>query len=149
MLANKNDANDKRRCSAKTVKQNSVKNGNVYEISGNSKLPAKDFRSEHVFEVHLVTHFLEWLCGGSKELSYTGLGVKLPFPDGWTRPDSTWCAAVFGGKYSSPSLQSSCLDQSLTTSRTQGRITVGPRQWQEEQELGAAHRGQAGQQRQH
>ncbi|KAJ5391856.1 hypothetical protein N7509_007346 [Penicillium cosmopolitanum] len=60
-----------------------------------SKLPAKDFRTEHVFEVHLVKHFLEWVCGG-KESKYRGLG-EVPFPKKWTRPDSTWCSEVFGG----------------------------------------------------
>ncbi|KAJ5932643.1 hypothetical protein N7516_007132 [Penicillium verrucosum] len=97
MLSSSQDINDNRRCSAKTTKENSVKGANnVYLIDGNSKLPAKDFRTEHVFEVHLVKHFLEWVCGG-KESKYGGLG-EVPFPKKWTRPDSTWCSEVFGGK---------------------------------------------------
>lgn len=99
MLADPNDDEDKRRCSARTVKQNTVKSSSgVYEVNGIAELPAKNFRSEHVFEVHLVSHFLEWVCGGSSELTYASIGARVPFPDGWTRPDSKWCEAVFGGK---------------------------------------------------
>ncbi|KAL4783534.1 hypothetical protein BJX76DRAFT_368377 [Aspergillus varians] len=97
MLASSKNINDKRRCSAKTVKQNTIKSSSgVYQVNGIAELPASKFRSEHVFEVHLVTHFLEWLCGG-KALSYTGLTLNVPFPDEWKRPDATWCEAVFGG----------------------------------------------------
>lgn len=97
MLSSSQDINDNRRCSAKTTKENSVKGANnAYLIDGNSKLPAKDFRTEHVFEVHLVKHFLEWVYGG-KESKYGGLG-EVPFPKKWTRPDSTWCSEVFRGK---------------------------------------------------
>ncbi|KAJ5598379.1 hypothetical protein N7537_008463 [Penicillium hordei] len=91
------DINDNRRCSAKTTKEASTKSANnEYLIDNNDDLPASDFRTEHVFEVHLVSHFLEWVCAGKDEFKY-GIFKKLPFPTGWTRPDSTWCTDVFGG----------------------------------------------------
>lgn len=58
------------------------------------------FATDHVFEIHLISDFLEWLCGTSKQLSYGGLG-RLNFPSGWGRPDATWCSDVFGSKYCS------------------------------------------------
>ncbi|KAJ6009019.1 hypothetical protein N7522_004035 [Penicillium canescens] len=77
MLSSSTDINDNRRCSAKTTKENSVQGANnVYYVDGNSDLPGTAFRSEHVFEVHLVSHFLEW---------------------DWKPADSTWCNEVFGG----------------------------------------------------
>ncbi|KAL2811216.1 hypothetical protein BDW59DRAFT_179287 [Aspergillus cavernicola] len=98
MLSSSTNINDKRRCSAKTVKQNTIKSAaGVYEVNGLSGLPARSFRSEHVFEVHLLINFLVWVCGGKKETKYSRLKVKLPFPTGGTRADATWCAAVFGG----------------------------------------------------
>jgi hypothetical protein len=99
MLSSSTDINDKRRCSAKTVKQDTIKSAaGVYEVNGISSLAASKFRTEHVFEVHLVSHFLEWLCAGKNELKYSDLNVKMSFPDKWTRPDSKWCEEVFGGK---------------------------------------------------
>lgn len=98
MLSSSKDVNDNRRCSAKTTKENSVKGANNgYYINGIQDLSVENFRSEHVFEAHLVSHFLEWVCAGKNEFRYPALG-KLPFPAGWTRPDSDWCADVFGGK---------------------------------------------------
>ena len=65
MLSSSQNINDNRRCSAKTTKQNSVQAANNdYIINNNKDLPASDFRTEHVFEVHMVKHFLEWVCGG-------------------------------------------------------------------------------------
>ncbi|KAJ5326544.1 hypothetical protein MYU51_014673 [Penicillium brevicompactum] len=98
MLSSSTDINDNRRCSAKTTKENSNQGANNdYYVDGNSDLPAKVFRSEHVFEVHLVSHFLEWVCGGTKEAKYGNLRNKLPFPGNWTAADGTWCNEVFGG----------------------------------------------------
>ncbi|KAL2869898.1 glycosyl hydrolases family 18-domain-containing protein [Aspergillus lucknowensis] len=102
MLSSSKDPNDKTRCSAKTVKQNTIKSSTgVYQVNGLKGLPASAFRSEHVFEVHLVKHFLEWVCGGRGETTYSlpgsTLKPKLPFPSDWTRPDAKWCEAVFGG----------------------------------------------------
>lgn len=99
MLSSSTDINDNRRCSAKTTKENSQQAANnAYYVDGNSDLPATAFRSEHVFEVHLVSHFLEWVCGGTKEAKYGNLRNKLPFPGNWTAADATWCNEVFGGK---------------------------------------------------
>ncbi|KAJ6013126.1 hypothetical protein N7499_012267 [Penicillium canescens] len=98
MLSSSTDINDNRRCSAKTTKENSVQGANnVYYVDGNSDLSATNFRSEHVFEVHLVSHFLEWVCGGTKEAKYGNLRSKLAFPKDWKPADSTWCNEVFGG----------------------------------------------------
>jgi chitinase len=103
MLSSSTDINDNRRCSAKTTKENSVQGANnVYYVDGNSDLPATAFRSEHVFEVHLVSHFLEWVCGGTKEAKYGNLRSKLAFPKDWKPADSTWCNEVFGGKKPRP-----------------------------------------------
>ncbi|KAI9370921.1 hypothetical protein BJX61DRAFT_548662 [Aspergillus egyptiacus] len=95
MLSSSTNINDPRRCSVQTVQQNTIKSAaGVYEINGLSGLPATDFVSEHVFEVHMVAHFLEWVCNG-EELTYAK--DTVPFPPGWTKADGTWCAAVFGG----------------------------------------------------
>jgi hypothetical protein len=100
MLSSSKDINDNRRCSAKTTKENTVQSANnKYLVDNNAKLPASDFRSEHIFEVHLISHFLEWVCGGTTELTY-GPNSKIDFPKDWTRPDSDWCLDVFGGKNS-------------------------------------------------
>lgn len=96
MLSNSNDPNDRTRCSAKTVKQNAAKGPTgKYLIAGLSGLPADNFRSEHVFEVHLISRFLEWVCNG-KNPKYTLLKVTLDFPAGWKKADATWCLQVFG-----------------------------------------------------
>jgi hypothetical protein len=59
-------------------------------------VPIGMFATDHVFEVHLISEFLEWLCNTGSKLSYaTG---PIAFPAGWGQPDATWCAAVFGGK---------------------------------------------------
>lgn len=98
MLSSSKDINDNRRCSAKTTKENSVKSANnAYLVDNKPELNTKFFRSEHVFEVHLVSHFLEWLCAGKDSIPYGSL-FTLRFPTGWTRPDSAWCGDVFGGK---------------------------------------------------
>ena len=100
MTANQNIAvNDPTRCSAKTIKQSTTQVGSDWLVNGLAGLPTTDFRTEHVFEVHLVKHFLEWVCAGSQKLSYTGL-TKLPFPKGWGRPNHQWCEDLFGGSYS-------------------------------------------------
>ncbi|PLN83775.1 glycosyl hydrolases family 18-domain-containing protein [Aspergillus taichungensis] len=96
MTANQNLAvNDPTRCSAKTIKQSTTQVGGDWLVNGLAGLPTSDFRTEHIFEVHLVKHFLEWVCAGSQELSYTGL-TKLPFPKGWGRPNHQWCEDLFG-----------------------------------------------------
>ncbi|KAL4962433.1 glycosyl hydrolases family 18-domain-containing protein [Aspergillus stella-maris] len=98
MLATPGDTTDKRACSTRTVKQNTQLAGNgEHQVNGLSRLPATDFVAEHVFETHLVKHFMEWVCGTNGEIKYSGLKVKLDFPTGWTRPDKQWCTAVFGG----------------------------------------------------
>lgn len=50
------------------------------------------FANDHVFEAQLVSGFLSWLCGQPSITSYT----QIPWPAGWTQPDTQWCAAVFG-----------------------------------------------------
>lgn len=42
-----------------------------------------------------VSEFLEWLCNGSGETDYGGLG-RISFPNGWGRPNTAWCTYVFG-----------------------------------------------------
>ncbi|KAL3476933.1 glycosyl hydrolases family 18-domain-containing protein [Aspergillus californicus] len=98
MLADPNNVADSRRCSTRTVKQNTIKSASgQYQINGLTGLETRKFVSEHVFEVHLIMRFLEWVCGGGKEPMYSLWKDKLAFPVGWSRPDTTWCAAVFGG----------------------------------------------------
>lgn len=97
MLSNSNDPNDRTRCSAKTVKRDAAKGPTgEYLVAGLSDLEAGDFRSEHIFEVHLISRFLEWVCDG-KNPTYTILQVKLEFPAGWKKADAAWCLQVFGG----------------------------------------------------
>lgn len=97
MLSNSNDPNDRTRCSAKTVKRDAAKGPTgTYLIAGLSDLKADDFRSEHIFEVHLISRFLEWVCNG-KSPNYSLLNVKLEFPAGWKKADAAWCLQAFGG----------------------------------------------------
>jgi len=52
------------------------------------------FNTDHVFEVQLVSGFLEWLCDTSSQFSY--LSGRIGFPANWGRPDAVWCNAVLG-----------------------------------------------------
>ncbi|KAJ6052520.1 glycosyl hydrolases family 18-domain-containing protein [Penicillium canescens] len=51
------------------------------------------FENDHVFEAQLVSKFLEWLCNG-KPLIY--VGGPIPFPKGFSQPNTEWCSDVFG-----------------------------------------------------
>ena len=50
------------------------------------------FENDHVFEAQLVSKFLEWLCNG-KPLTY--VGGPIPFPKGFSQPNTEWCSDVF------------------------------------------------------
>ena len=60
-------------------------------------VPVSNFNVDHVFEIHLISDFLEWLCNTGSKLTY--MDGQILFPTGWQRPDSAWCASVFGGKH--------------------------------------------------
>lgn len=55
----------------------------------------KNFANDHIFEVQLISAFLEWLCNTNEQSKYSKLGA-LRFIPGWQRPDATWCQHVFG-----------------------------------------------------
>lgn len=46
-----------------------------------------------MFEAQLVSGFLSWVCGSP---SITTYGSSIPWPAGWTQPDTIWCEDVFG-----------------------------------------------------
>ncbi|KUL71267.1 hypothetical protein ZTR_11089, partial [Talaromyces verruculosus] len=54
-----------------------------------------NFDNDHIFEVQLISLFLEWLCNTNAQTTYSSIGV-LGFIPGWQRADATWCAYVFG-----------------------------------------------------
>ncbi|THW21159.1 hypothetical protein D6D24_01880 [Aureobasidium pullulans] len=69
-----------------TSSQSASTNGRIAGIA------QSDFANDHVFEAQLISGFLSWLCGQPSVTGYT----QIPWPAGWTQPDTTWCAAVFG-----------------------------------------------------
>jgi hypothetical protein len=79
-------------CSPKSFKAN----GNTQQKTVEG-IPMGKFQNDHVFEVQFISMFLEWLCDGNFK-TYSGFGA-IPFPQGWTRPNPTWCKAVFGSNY--------------------------------------------------
>ncbi|KAL4984435.1 hypothetical protein BDW68DRAFT_193691 [Aspergillus falconensis] len=55
----------------------------------------KQFANDHIFEIQLISDFLEWLCNTNDQNKYGGVGV-IGFISGWQQADATWCAYVFG-----------------------------------------------------
>lgn len=82
-------------CTPAIAKYN--KDPNLNSVQG---VPISEFNTDHVFEVHLVSDFLEWLCNTGSKLTY--FDGPLPFPAGWQQPNQAWCASVIGGKYYAP-----------------------------------------------
>lgn len=90
MLANSN-ANG---CTSQVAKF--TKDNNMLSVGG--RIPMTQFASDHVFEIHLIADFLEWLCVTTSRLScFNG---DIPFPTGRGQPDSTWCKDVIRSKSS-------------------------------------------------
>lgn len=83
-----------------------------------NRIPSTSFNTDHVFEVHLVSDFLEWLCAGGTPRNYPLVG-PINFPRGWTRPDIPWCNTALGGKslpaHFLPSLQSKWKNADLSS----------------------------------
>ncbi|GLA25444.1 hypothetical protein AnigIFM63326_002145 [Aspergillus niger] len=67
--------------------------------SGNptvNKVPiSRNFANDHIFEVQLISDFLEWLCNTGYQSRYGGIGA-LDFIPGWQQADAVWCEYVFG-----------------------------------------------------
>lgn len=63
-----------------------------------SGVDMSQFDNDHVFEIHLISEFLEWLCEGDKETKYNQEAIPFPSAAGWQRPDPTWCEPVFGSE---------------------------------------------------
>ena len=55
-----------------------------------------NFATDHVFEIHLFSGFLEWLVGNGKV--YSAGGSSIPFPSGWAAASTTWADQVLGGE---------------------------------------------------
>lgn len=63
-----------------------------------NKVPiSRNFANDHIFEVQLISDFLEWLCNTGYQSRYGGIGV-LDFIPGWQQADAVWCEYVFGCK---------------------------------------------------
>ncbi|RAH72481.1 uncharacterized protein BO66DRAFT_436148 [Aspergillus aculeatinus CBS 121060] len=74
----------------------------IRKVSKDSSTPTvqgvpifRNFATDHVFDVHLLSNFLEWVCDTDKDLNYHGQG-KMTWLKGWQRPDAVWCQHVFG-----------------------------------------------------
>ena len=91
--------NERNRACTPQVEKASINNGvNPPNING---VPVKMFATDHVFEVHLLTGFLEWLVGRGKAYASGG---AIPFPGGWGPADTNWADQVLGGEYQTFSL---------------------------------------------
>lgn len=41
-----------------------------------------NFDNDHIFEVQLITLFLEWLCNGNSQSTYSGIGSLILYQAG-------------------------------------------------------------------
>ena len=89
-------------------------------------MPVNNFNVDHVFEVQLISLFLEWVCGTNKQASY-GADAKIPWPSNWGRPDVTWCTAVFGSMLNFTYGDDTLLIRTLAKPENDGFLfTLGP-----------------------
>ncbi|KAK0647937.1 Killer toxin subunits alpha/beta [Lasiodiplodia hormozganensis] len=82
-------SNDRTQACTPAIVKNSIRNSDK-TVAG---ISVSKFATDHVFEVGIITMFLQWLSGTSKNYANGG---PIPFPAGWTAADTAWVEQVLG-----------------------------------------------------